>query len=215
MTAFRTLLVTLVLVGLTAGPVVADSDPVPRGKGVWPLAPRPAVVRAFDPPDSPYGAGHRGVDLLGTAGQAVHTSLAGTVTFASVLAGRGVVVVDHGSVRTTYEPVSASVAVGQHLSRGAVIGTLGRPASHCPPRTCLHWGLLRGDTYLDPLLLVGAGPVRLLPLDGSGAAARAGTADSGAEVLRPLYVRPAGPGAAVRTTGALSGALAAAAVGAT
>jgi hypothetical protein len=38
------------------------------------------------------------------------------------------------------------------------------PASHCFPATCLHWGWIAGQTYLDPLLLVGAGPVRLLPL---------------------------------------------------
>ncbi len=40
--------------------------------------------------------------------------------------------------------------------------------SHCFPAACLHWGLIRGtgDTqeYLDPLTLVGSGPVRLLPL---------------------------------------------------
>jgi murein DD-endopeptidase MepM/ murein hydrolase activator NlpD len=80
------------------------------------------------------------------------------------LAGRGVVVVDHGGVRTTYEPVSASVQVGDVVTRGDVIGTLQRGSSHCFPSACLHWGLRRGGTYLDPLTLVGAGPVRLLPL---------------------------------------------------
>jgi len=29
---------------------------------------------------------------------------------------------------------------------------------------CLHWGLLQGDVYLDPLALLGLGRVRLLPL---------------------------------------------------
>jgi len=136
------------------------SDPV----GVWPLDPEPSVVRGFDPPDTPYGAGHRGVDLLGTPGQPVRTALAGTVTYAGPLFGRGVVVVEHGPTRTTYEPVSATVAVGQPLARGDVIGSLELPGSHCFPRSCLHWGWIAGDTYLDPLRLVGAGPVRLLPL---------------------------------------------------
>ena len=49
------------------------------------------------------------------------------------------------------------------VGRGALIGTLQPMSSHCFPRACLHWGLLRGETYLDPLTLVGAGPVRLLP----------------------------------------------------
>src|SRR3712207_6926505 len=33
--------------------------------GVWPLRPRPEVVRGFDPPDVRWGSGHRGVDLAG------------------------------------------------------------------------------------------------------------------------------------------------------
>ncbi len=46
-----------------------------------------------------------------------------------------------------------------------MIGRLGR-GGHCSS-TCLHWGLKRGDTYLDPLLLVGGGEsvLRLLPAD--------------------------------------------------
>ncbi|HET9559849.1 MAG TPA: peptidoglycan DD-metalloendopeptidase family protein [Actinomycetota bacterium] len=132
--------------------------------GVWPLRPTPEVVAGFDPPDAPWGSGHRGVDLLGSPGQAVRAALAGTVSFAGVLAGRGVVVVVHGDNRTTYEPVEATVPVGQGVGRGEVIGHLQAAASHCPPRVCLHWGWLRGPTYLDPLDLVGTGPIRLLPL---------------------------------------------------
>jgi murein DD-endopeptidase MepM/ murein hydrolase activator NlpD len=132
--------------------------------GVWPLEPRPAVVRPFDPPATPYGAGHRGVDLLGSAGQAVLAALPGTVTWAGSLAGRGVVVVDHGATRTTYEPVTATVPLGATVAAGGPIGTLALAGSHCFPQACLHWGWIRGETYLDPLLLVGAGPVRLLPL---------------------------------------------------
>ncbi|GAA4103461.1 peptidoglycan DD-metalloendopeptidase family protein [Nocardioides kongjuensis] len=135
-------------------------DPV----GVWPLQPVPEVVRHFDPPDSPYGSGHRGVDLAGHVGQPVHTALPGTVVFAGPIAGRGVVVVGHGATRTTYEPVTAGVGVGAVLAAGEVIGVLQLPGSHCFPRACLHWGWVAGETYLDPLRLVGAGPVRLLPL---------------------------------------------------
>jgi murein DD-endopeptidase MepM/ murein hydrolase activator NlpD len=98
------------------------------------------------------------------AGQPVRAALAGTITFAGTLAGRGVVVVDHGSTRTTYEPVEAQVRVGATVPTGAVLGTLQTGLSHCFPRTCLHWGLLRGETYLDPLSLLGVAPVRLLPL---------------------------------------------------
>ncbi len=94
----------------------------------------------------------------------MRAALPGRVAFTGRIAGRGVVTVDHGATRTTYEPVTASVAVGDRVAAGAVIGSLGVVGSHCFPRACLHWGWIRGETYLDPLDLVGAGPVRLLPL---------------------------------------------------
>jgi murein DD-endopeptidase MepM/ murein hydrolase activator NlpD len=150
----------LALLSLPASAPAVEADPV----GGWPLRPAPEVVRDFDPPDSPWGAGHRGVDLLGTAGQPVRAALPGRVAFAGVLAGRGVVVVDHGATRTTYEPVAASVSPGDRVAAGDRIGHLAVAGSHCLPRACLHWGWIEGRTYLDPLRLVGAGPVRLLPL---------------------------------------------------
>jgi murein DD-endopeptidase MepM/ murein hydrolase activator NlpD len=156
------MVVALVSLARPAGAVGVPVAPVPVG--VWPLQPQPRVVRAFDPPDSTWGAGHRGVDLAGSVGQVVHTALAGRVTYAAPLAGRGVVVVDHGDTRTTYEPVSASVRVGDVLARGQSVGTLDLPGSHCFPLACLHWGWKRGASYLDPLLLVGGGPIVLLPL---------------------------------------------------
>jgi murein DD-endopeptidase MepM/ murein hydrolase activator NlpD len=155
------MLVALVSLARPAGADGVPVDPVPVG--VWPLQPAPRVVQAFDPPDSPWGAGHRGVDLEGTLGEVVHTALAGRVTFAAVLAGRGVVVVDHGATRTTYEPVAARVRVGDVVARGQPIGSLELAGSHCFPAACLHWGWRRDATYLDPLLLVGAGPIVLLP----------------------------------------------------
>ena len=149
-----------VLVPAPALGTPGGADPV----GVWPLRPSPEVVAGFDPPLDPWGSGHRGVDLLGSAGQPVRAALPGRVTFAGMLAGRGVVVVSHGDTRTTYEPVSADVPVGDTVAAGGRIGRLEGFGSHCFPRACLHWGWLRGDTYLDPLDLVGGGPVRLLPL---------------------------------------------------
>lgn len=137
-----------------------DVDP----QGVWPLQPQPEVVDGFDPPLEPWGAGHRGVDLLGSVGQQVRAALPGRVTFAGMLAGRGVVVVSHGDTRTTYEPLAAAVSVGDPVAAGGRLGRLEGVGSHCFPRACLHWGWLRGETYLDPLDLVGGGPIRLLPL---------------------------------------------------
>jgi murein DD-endopeptidase MepM/ murein hydrolase activator NlpD len=178
------------LCSLTRPPdaVGARVDPVPVG--VWPLQPTLEVMRAFEPPDSTWGAGHRGVDLAGAVGQVVHAALAGRVTFASTLAGRGVVVVDHGTTRTTYEPVIASVRVGDLLARGQPVGTLSLAGSHCSPRACLHWGWRRGDTYLDPLLLVGGGPIVLLPLTpGPPRASSARATSPYADIVAQLLTR--------------------------
>ncbi len=127
----------------------------------WPLEP-PQVVNEFDLPDTPYGSGHRGVDLAGSAGQVVVAPSSGAVTFAGVIAGRGVVVVDHGFVRSTFEPVAAEIVLGATVGAGDQLGTLQAFGHHCD-LPCLHWGVIEGDTYLDPLDFVGAGPSRLLP----------------------------------------------------
>jgi murein DD-endopeptidase MepM/ murein hydrolase activator NlpD len=166
------LLCSLVL----AGPAAALGEPGTDPVGVWPLRPVPGVVAGFDPPDSPYGAGHRGVDLAGTVGEVVRTALPGRISYAGSIAGRGVVVVDHGPTRTTYEPVTATADLGAPVARGDPIGTLQLGGSHCFPRACLHWGWLEGETYLDPLRLVGLGPVRLLPLWGGAPVPATGTA---------------------------------------
>ncbi len=165
----RTSLVLLALVATTFIPLAAQADDATTqtpGVGVWPLEPDPDVVSGFDRPDAPWGSGHRGVDLAGRVGQSVRAAQGGTVTFAATIAGRGVVVIDHGGARTTYEPVTAAVAVGDAVSAGDPVGRLQLFGSHCFPRSCLHWGLLVADVYEDPLTLVGGGPVRLLPLTG-------------------------------------------------
>lgn len=152
------------LLGDPAGVAAAGS----ASGGVWPLRPTHTVVRGFEPPSSSYGAGHRGLDLLGQVAQPVYAALAGRVAFAGQLAGRGVVVVDHGTTRTTYEPVAPSVRVGDNVAAGGQLGLLTSALSHCSPQACLHLGWIRkaDDVYLDPLGLFGAEPVRLLPLGG-------------------------------------------------
>lgn len=131
---------------------------------VWPLSPRPIVVNGFDAPDPDWQAGHRGVDLAGTLGESVLAIGAGRVTYAGSVAGVDVVVVRHGVLRSTYEPVLATVSVGDHVFAGEPIGDLELFGSHCLPDACLHLGVKNGSRYLDPLSLFGPRQVRLLPL---------------------------------------------------
>lgn len=159
--------------------VTALVSPTPGPLWGWPLAGTPVVDRAFDPPRTTYGAGHRGVDLRAAAGTAVRAAGAGTVSYVGLLAGRGVVTVTHtGGLRTTYEPVASSVRLGETVGLGARLGTVTTGHASCRlGTTCLHWGLLRGATYLDPLSLLGLARVRLLPL---GARAHGGARPDGA-----------------------------------
>lgn len=151
-------------------PVTAAAAVGQSGQWQWPLSPDPVVAAAFRAPVQPWGPGHRGVDLLGSVGQPVSAIGAGTISFAGLVAGRGVVVVDHGALRSTYEPVLAHVRRGESVAAGQVIGTLEAVSSHCPPQACLHLGVRRGEEYLDPLTLLGPRQVRLKPLSGTALA---------------------------------------------
>ncbi|MFD8814437.1 hypothetical protein ACFV23_23840, partial [Streptomyces sp. NPDC059627] len=72
----------------------------------------------------------------------------------------------------TIQPLTAPVRKGDEVAAGEVVGTVeAGGAAHCGGRVCVHWGLLRGDGYVDPLLLLppwlrNGGPSRLLPVLG-------------------------------------------------
>ncbi|MGA5557900.1 murein hydrolase activator EnvC family protein [Streptomyces lavendulocolor] len=168
--------------GVGAPVPVAVPGPGPvavRPVGVWPVGPpRPAVVRGWEPPASAYGPGHRGVDLSAAPGTEVRAAAAGRVSFAGPVAGRGVLSITLTAtvappLRTTYEPVRPRVRPGADVTAGQVVAVVAPGAgAHCAP-ACLHWGLRRGDTYLDPLSLLPTAllrrpPSRLLPLHEPG-----------------------------------------------
>lgn len=156
--------------GPAALPPPAREAPIPAIAHTWPVGTRPVVLRGWEPPATVYGPGHRGVDLGTPAGAPVRAVAPGRVTFAGRVAGRGVVSVEltGTGLRTTYEPVSPSVRKGDEVGPGDVVGTVAATGSHCPG-PCVHWGLLRGETYLNPLALLPPwllprGPSRLLPV---------------------------------------------------
>ena len=169
-----TVLVALVLamaVAVLPSAGRAGAAPVAARAGtgfVLPVPPPPVVLTPFAPPANRYGPGHRGVDLAAPAGTRIRAAGAGVVVFAAELAGRGVVSIEHtGGLRTTYEPVIASVVAGGSVRAGEVIGTLQAGHQACAPAVCLHWGARLPDrVYLDPMTLLSGWEVRLWPWDG-------------------------------------------------
>lgn len=148
---------SLAATGITQG--------APHGGFGWPLSPRPEVVRRFDQPLSQWSSGHRGVDLLAAVGQPVLSAGDGIVAFSGVVASRGATTVRHaGGLRTTFEPVDERLAAGTVVHLGTPIGVISPSPGHCAPRHCLHWGAISGQSYRDPLSLLGLGRPILLPL---------------------------------------------------
>ncbi|MEJ6019473.1 M23 family metallopeptidase [Corynebacterium sp. H113] len=121
------------------------------------------VARGYQPPEKRWLAGHRGVDLASSDGDAVHASAAGVVHFAGVIAGRPSISVMHADgIRTTYQPVDFIVQRGDRVSRGQVLGHVRTPELF--DERGVHWGALRGETYLNPLDLLGSRTIVLKPV---------------------------------------------------
>jgi hypothetical protein len=119
------------------------------------------VLRPFEAPDHAYGPGHRGVDLAATSGTTVHAAAAGEVVFAGTVAGATWVTVAHADgIRTSYGHLARlAVRAGQGVALGAPLGTAtGDHGDALRPEAGLHWSARRGDTYLDPLSLLGPPP---------------------------------------------------------
>lgn len=151
-----------------AAPTAVEA-PSPRGDYGWPTGALGVVLEGFDPPAVRWGSGHRGVDLSLAAGSPVLAASDGTVAFAGTVAGRPVVSIDHADgIRTTYEPVEASVSAGDVVTRGQVIGTL-QAGHRADGADALHWGARTGPKeYVNPLRLVSPPVIRLKPVDGEG-----------------------------------------------
>jgi murein DD-endopeptidase MepM/ murein hydrolase activator NlpD len=121
------------------------------------------VVDRFRPPSTPYGPGNRGWEYATEPGSTVRAAADGTVTFAGAVGGTIAVTVAHADgLRTSYSYLErALVTSGDHVRLGDPVGRSG---------SRLHFGVRRGDVYLDPALLFAppaARRVRLVPLAGA------------------------------------------------
>lgn len=179
---------TLAALGTLGSPAAvavpaSPADPAAPGRaGAW-SAPSSATapsaaLRPFDPPTTPWSAGHRGVDWAAPGGDVVAPG-AGAIRFAGPVAGRSVVTVAHpDGMLSSLEPVDLApgLAVGDRVEAGDLLGTVQDGVDHCSV-DCVHWGaripggwVLPGgtwDRYVDPLVLLGlTGPSVLWPVTG-------------------------------------------------
>ena len=129
----------------------------PALPAAWPVDP-PVVERHFAPPATPYGSGHRGIDLSAAPGASVRALAAGRIAFAGDVAGTPVVTIDHGGWRSTYQPVEGLAEVGRQVLPGEVIGRVAPGGGHCEGH-CVHVGVIAAGVYRDPLMLLRGAPV--------------------------------------------------------
>jgi len=140
---------------------------VPAGTWGWPVT--GPVIRGFDPPTSPFGAGHRGIDIAVPFGTQILAPDAGTVSFAGRVGGELFVTLDHGGgLSSTYSWLSsAAVRTGDAVAREQPIGSTGtgHPGSVVPH---LHLGVRLDGQYMDPLAYLAPlgvqDLIRLVPL---------------------------------------------------
>ena len=154
-------LVVPALIGARVVPAIA------AGTWTWPVA--GPVIRGFDPPASPYGSGHRGIDIAAPAGSAAVAPADGRVSFAGPVGGRLFLTIDHGGgLESTFSWVSAlQVRRGDLVMQGQPVARTG--GGHTGDLVAnLHFGVKLNDAYVDPLDYLGpidiSALIRLAPL---------------------------------------------------
>lgn len=132
---------------------------VPAPSWAWPVAAPHAIVRPYLAPATPYAPGHRGIDVRAPDG-IVTAPAAGVVHFVGVVVDRPVLSIRHpDGLVSSYEPVESTLAAGDSVRRGEVIGTVG--PGHCAS-PCLHFGVRLNGAYVNPLRYLGGLPYSVL-----------------------------------------------------
>lgn len=169
-------------------PPASGTDPVPRWE--WPVGDSPDVLRGFDKPPEPWSRGHRGVDLKISGGGEIRAPADGRISFAGWVVDRPVLTIEHPSgLRSSFESVETKLAEGDTVSRGEVVGHVSTPW-HCGTKSCLHWGVRRGEEYLNPLQFVtDMRPSVLLPLPPEALPAKAAESAQW-NAATPVIARP-------------------------
>lgn len=154
---FATLAALLAVTG-SSSPAAAAA---PAGRWAWPIPAPRVITQPFIAPATAYSAGHRGIDLRTTPGQAVIAPTSGTVHFAGTVVDRPLLTLRHpGGLLSSYEPLSSTLTEGTAVARGDPIGTVAI-GGHCGD-SCLHLGVRLDGQYVSPLAYLGGIPRAVL-----------------------------------------------------
>ncbi len=159
----------LLVVSLVA---IAEPAAAPGEPWTWPVV--GPVIDGYEPPETPFGAGHRGIDIAVPVGTTIVAPDAGVVTFAGKVGGELFLTIDHGGgVLSTCSWLSALfVRRGDLVARGQSVAATGggHPGADVPH---LHFGVRRDGTYVDPFDFLGplsvSAMIRLAPLASAAA----------------------------------------------
>lgn len=144
-------------------PLVRSAPWMPAIKGAQ-------IERVFMQPNSDWGAGHRGIDLVAKAGAELTSPTEARIKFAGLVFGRPVItLLTPDNLVLEFEPacLKPPSSVGDHLEEGDVFATFcsAELSTHCND-PCLHWGVRAGEGYLSAQrFLFELRPSRVKPSD--------------------------------------------------
>jgi murein DD-endopeptidase MepM/ murein hydrolase activator NlpD len=127
------------------------------------------IIREYRQSETPYSAGHRGIDYEATMDQAVFAPADGRVHFVGKVVNRQLISLDHdGQLLSAFEPVCSQLNEGDLVVSGELIGEVCEGETsyelHCEAKICLHFSVRKNGEYLSPLWFTGELTAsRLLP----------------------------------------------------
>ena len=125
---------------------------------IWPCPASGRITSAFGGRSSPTegaSSNHQGIDIGAPTGSSILAAASGSVVIATYSASAGnYVMINHGGgVYTVYMHMnSIGVSVGQSVSQGQQIGTVGSTGYSTGPH--LHFGIRSNGTYVNPTAYV-------------------------------------------------------------
>lgn len=142
---------------LVAAPAAATPTPLWR----WPVDGPRVIVEPYVQPLTPYGSGHRGIDIDVPRNEILYAPADGVIHFSGQVGLRWVFSIEHaGGVLSSYDHAFSELPKGTVVKKGDSIGHI--LSGHCASELCVHIGVRVGGEYVNPLLFFGGVPRSVL-----------------------------------------------------